>query len=1113
MIRKLGFIKILLLVTGLLFFRPSFAQQGKNKSVLLTALLEKISNTHKVFFTYDANLLSDKYIQEKGFTNLSLSASISLLKKLTSFLVDDLGNNYYVVYPEKIITKNDINPKTKTNKYSNISLDTAFALNKKIVKGIVLSSDNIPLSGATLQEKGSLKGVTTNKDGTFEFEIVTNNLFTISFLGHNSKTTKLVPDTFNKIILLSGQELDEVQIVGSRNKNRVSDDTPVPIDIIYVDEMTSLGAQVSISQILNYMIPSFSSNSQTISDGTDHIDPVQLRGLGPDQMLVLINGKRRHTSSLINVNGTPGRGSVGTDLNSIPTASIKRIEILRDGAAAQYGSDAIAGVINIVLKNNFQELTVNINSGVHLSKNSNNHNGGIDGEKHQIDANYGIPLGNKGGFVNLTGSLVTRERTFRADINRGPIFNAYNGIEYQAHKEGFNLSNLRDNLDAIKFYGAQVPYFNNSLKYQIANATSIEDLSGYNKLTGMNSNAGILQNLPDFTEQELIEREQTRKDYNMSIGQSGIWQSQLMVNLEIPFNYKESKFYAFGGLSQRNGDASGFYRTPGHISGRGNTLANINGFLPNITSNIIDQSLGYGYKVYIDNWDLDLSHTWGKNTFEYNATNTTNFYLQASSPTEFYAGLNGFEQHTVNLDVSKFYKNFMNGFNIAFGTEYRLERFFIEKGEEASYAKYNMNGELETSSSVITPSFQVTDFFGNQAAPGAQVFAGFTPDNEINEKRNSFALYADLEANITTSSLISGALRFENFSDFGSTLNAKLALFTKINRTTNIRGALSTGFRAPSLHQQYYSKSNTLFDDNGVASEVGTFTNNSKVAELFGIPKLKEETSFNFSLGVITKIPNLTFTIDGFFIAIRDRITYTGNFESFISTDNLGDPITLSETQQAINTIFANLNIGKAAFFANAIDTNTSGLDIVATQKLAIGTKGSLLNNLAFTFSKTIKKGDTKGSELLTEAGLLNTYFNEDSRVFLELAVPRVKANLSHTYTFDNWSIFLRNSFFGSVYDTGALRKDSLDMNSSYLDSGGNIAHPEIGAKVITDFTLGYEFSKNLIMVIGANNIFDIYPDKLPNYLTSNQFIYSRRVSQFGNNGRYIFARLSFSLK
>jgi len=966
------------------------------------------------------------------------------------------------------------------------------------VSGIV-TDDTGPLPGVSVIIKGTTTGTSTDFNGNYSISANNGDILVFSYVGYDKQEIVVTGNQLN-VILKSGVALDQILLVGSRNPSRTSVDTAVAVDVIDMTELTSAGPQLSVTQILNYVAPSFSSNTQTVSDGTDHIDPAQLRGLGPDQVLVLVNGKRRHSSSLVNVNGTPGRGSVGTDLNAIPAASIKRIEVLRDGAAAQYGSDAIAGVINIVLKNDVNKLTATVTSGANISKNANDHDGGVDGEKYQIDLNYGIPLGDNGGFINMTGSLTTRNRTSRARDNSSALFHAYNAIEWQANQAGFNLSDLRNDLGAIQQFAAQVPHFDAGLQAQIAGATSIEQLSGYNTVTGEQS-TGILSGL-DVTDAELATRGQSRSDYNMSVGQSGLEQGQFMGNLEIPFGEEanETKFYAFGGLSYRHGDASGFYRTPGHGSGRGNTLAYINGFLPNIESDIVDKSLGFGITGKIDDWIIDLSHTWGKNTFAYNITNTTNFYLQAASPSEFDAGLNGFQQNTMNLDVSKFYEDTFSGLNIAFGAEYRVENYFIEAGEESSYAKYDINGEVETVAASLDPTLQVTDFYGNQATAGAQVFSGFTPENEIDAKRNSMALYADVEADFTEEFLVSAAVRFEDFSDFGNTLNVKLASRYKLGENTNIRGAVSTGFRAPSLHQQFYSKSNTLFNDNGVAQEVGTFTNKSQAAKLFGIPELTEETSFNASLGFTTKIPgaNLTITVDGFFIAIDDRITYTGNFSSPNDGSQLAD-------------IFTNLGIGRAAFFANAIDTETKGVDLVVSHKMTLG-KGKLDNNLAATYSKTYKIGDTKGSDILTEAGLLDTYFDEGSRVYLELAVPRVKANLAHNYEIGKWNFFLRNAFFGSVEDTGVLR--DAEGNDIVDEFGKKTVHPEIGEVIVTDLTAGYNFSDAFRVTVGANNLFDIYPDELPDYLTSNnQFVYSRRVSQFGNNGRFLFARLSFTIK
>ena len=313
-----------------------------------------------------------------------------------------------------------------------------------------------------------------------------------SYIGFATSEESVNNRSVIDIKLTEGVELAEAVVIGSRNPNRTATESAVPVDVIDVAELVAAGPQVSVTQILNYVAPSFSSNTQTVSDGTDHIDPAQLRGLGPDQVLVLVNGKRRHTSSLVNVNGTPGRGAVGTDLNAIPAASIKRIEVLRDGAAAQYGSDAIAGVINIVLKTNTNELIATVTSGANFSKNANDHDGGVDGEKTQIDINYGIPLGKDGGYVNFTGSLTTRERTSRARARSGSIFHAYNSIEWQAYNDGFNLSDLRNDLGAIKSYATQVPssIFDNALQSQIAGAASLTDIFGINN--GASSVSGAL---------------------------------------------------------------------------------------------------------------------------------------------------------------------------------------------------------------------------------------------------------------------------------------------------------------------------------------------------------------------------------------------------------------------------------------------------------------------------------------------------------------------------------------------------------------------------------------------------------------------------------------------
>ena len=404
--------KLISLFIVVFIFQKTIAQNNEPKTIPLSHLLIKISDKHQIFFTYNTSLLLGEQIQAEGFTDLSLKESLSLLKKLTPFKIDDLGNNYYVIYNKNTAAKNS--KKTIEEKKSdNDSIAKKITKTEKItVKGIVLSSENKPLHGATLLDEHLLIGTTTNLDGTFEFQIYKDNLVKISFLGHNSKTLKLIKDKFYTITLFSGQELDEVQIVGSRNKKRVANDTPVAIDFIDIETSSSKSSQVEINQFLQYVIPSFNATKQSGADGSDHIDPATLRGLGPDQSLILINGKRRHQASLVNLYGTRGRGNSGTDLNAIPISAIKRIELLRDGASAQYGSDAIAGVLNIVLKDADDKLNVSTTIGLNNANSDNNLPSKVDGFTSKLSLNYGTKI-NKGGFINLTTEALSKDKTFR----------------------------------------------------------------------------------------------------------------------------------------------------------------------------------------------------------------------------------------------------------------------------------------------------------------------------------------------------------------------------------------------------------------------------------------------------------------------------------------------------------------------------------------------------------------------------------------------------------------------------------------------------------------------------------------------------------------------------
>ena len=364
----------------------------------------------------------------------------------------------------------------------------------------------------------------------------------LTFSGIYAQDNKKEQDT------LKNNELSEITIVGSRSKNRVKTDVPVPVDVFNISEITKGSPQTSVTQILNYVAPSFTSNATSTADATDHVDPAQLRGLGPDQVLILVNGKRRHSSALVNINGSPGRGSVGTDLNAIPSFAIERIEVLRDGAAAQYGSDAIAGVINIVLKKDAKYISGGIQYGTNLSSGSNNFKGGADGQNLQVDLNYGTSLGKAGSFLNITGSAVTRQATSRAGIRNNGIFNAYNAVENRAAQNGVNINSLYSNINntpnsaqiisSLQQYAPQVSYFTPAQQTAISSATTLAQMQ-----TALNF---------DVTNNEIAYRGQERSDYNMSVGQSELASGQLYYNAKYPVS-EITSLYSFGGVSYRNG--------------------------------------------------------------------------------------------------------------------------------------------------------------------------------------------------------------------------------------------------------------------------------------------------------------------------------------------------------------------------------------------------------------------------------------------------------------------------------------------------------------------------------------------------------------------------------
>jgi iron complex outermembrane receptor protein len=771
----------------------------------------------------------------------------------------------------------------------------------------------------------------------------------------------------------------ELVQIGTRTSGHEILESAVPIDIITAEQLAS-SPQIELSQVLTYLIPSFNANNQTISDGTDHIVPSSLRGLGPDQILVFINGKRRHTSALVNVNGTFGRGSVSTDFDAIPIAAIERIEVLRDGASAQYGSDAIAGVINIVLKSNYElDLTFTIG---HTIKG--------DGLKQKYDVNYGLKIG-ENGFCNITGELVVRRQTNRSGNYTGAVYHS---------------DSLLDE-DAIR--------------------------------------------TANFDRQTMV------------IGNAQAKTGKLFYNLSLPF--RQAEFYSFGGLTHRLGMASGFYRFPKEEE---KVVLELfpNGFLPELHTPIQDKSFCVGLKQKYSNWNIDLSANYGKNTFDFELKESNNASLGVASPVEFYCGGFEFSQLTSNFDMSRVFnpKKGIKKINFAFGSEFRLDNYSISPGEEASYIKGNS----------LTST-------GEERYPGAQLFSGFQPQNQLDKNRFSTSIYLDFEMDVNDKLFVELASNFVDYSDWGYNLSGKIATRYKITPHFFARGAISTGFRSSSLHQSYLTNISTQIID-GTSFLVGTFNNKSSVTKELDIPSLTEENSINYSLGVILKpINNLNITCDLYMVSIYNRIVLSGRFSG--SQD--------SSIAKTLNPF----GINSAQFFTNAVDTKTIGGDIIANYKYSMGEAKNLYLTFAYNRTETKILGDIKASGKLE--GKEEILFNREERSRIEVAQPNHKIILSGKYKFKRFGLLGRTIRFGQI---------------KYIHPQNPYQDQTFTPKWITDLTIDYRISKLLTIELGGNNIFNVYPDKLNHEAntSSGQFIYSRRVTQFGFSGAYYFFRFYF---
>jgi iron complex outermembrane receptor protein len=755
----------------------------------------------------------------------------------------------------------------------------------------------------------------------------------------------------------SAINLTTIIVTGTRANNRTGADSLSPIDQLSRKDLESTGSS-ELATALATLLPSLNFPRPSVTDTTDAVRPAQLRGLSPDQTLVLVNGKRRHTTSILNASGTQGRGSAPADLNAIPIAAIERIEVLRDGAAAQYGSDAIAGVINIVLKK-----------------------GAAGGD---LEASYG----------------------------------------------------KHDKSDGVQKVAS------------VSAGTTLSDL-GWLRFTAEKRDQGFTNRaLPDFRNPA----EPLYGQVSQRFGDPDSNQGSIFLNGQLKLN-DQAELYVFGNYSDRDTKSAGFYRPA--LDSRNILSIYPQGYLPIEASNSRDESLVAGVRGTVGSgWRWDISLNYGANRFKLNVDHSLNTSLGTATPTSFYDGTLDNSQTLFNADLAKEYAvdGLAGPLTVAWGVESRHEKYDISAGAPESY-------------------------FGT----GAQVFAGFRPSDAGSHDRNSKAVYVNLEADLTQRLSGSVALRDEHYSDFGNAVAAKLAGRFAIAPEVALRATASTGFRAPSLVQQYYSTTTTSFISS-VPYDVRTFAVTNPVARQLGAEDLKAEKSTNYSFGVLLQ-PSKAFTttIDVYQIDIKDRIVLSENLtgaavRSFLAAHG-----------------YANTDGGR--YFTNAIDTRTRGLDLVGSYRLDLSSRSRLDFTAGYNHNRTDIEHVAANPAILAQNGLSVLRIGRAEIGRITKGSPADKVTFSADYSLDSWSAHGLLTRYGEF--------TSFNASNPALDQ-------TFSANWVLDLATSYKLQQ-WKFTAGVDNVTNKYPDQLTPATRPNTVLPYSQSSPYGFNGRFAYVKAGYS--
>ena len=944
-----------------------------------------------------------------------------------------------------------------------------------------VTSAGKPIQSSSVYAGPSGAGTATDADGKYSLTLKPGTYtVTITAIGYEKKTISVTLAADEAKVLdvelaVSNEALKEVVVVGSRGAPRTKLESAVPVDVIKISSMNEITAKPDLMGQLNQAVPSFNYNKQSGTDGADAIDLASLRGLGNDETLVLVNGIRRHLTAYVDpAQSGRGRGNSGTDLNAIPEMAIDHVEVLRDGASAQYGSDAIAGVMNIVLRKDINHLVLDAGFSGYDDQKHNTLNYSdpsqlytgkkFDGQTFTLGGDYGIAIGSNGGYINIGGNYENSGKTFRFDPTV-PI-----ALERRAFGDGSVVS-------GGGMYNLEIPIKGTK--------TVFYSFGGYNY---KHSNVYAYTRSWDYQGGALGSRANQSKF--PSINDSPDPTSDYLIFVP--------------GIMKVGNSANGIFN-PGDVY-----------YNPQEDVYIRDESAALGLKGTTESeWDWNISNNTGRNDFHYwgNQTfNASTIYVPGQAiQTRFDDGGFNYLQNTSNFDLTKRFKAVAKGLQLSFGAEARYERYQIYAGEPNSY---NYGGATYPVQ-LYNQAGQDSVIVQRAKASGSEGYPGYQPSDAHIGTRFSQAVYAEGALDITDKWLADGAVRFENYSDFGSQTTFKFATRYKVTDNFNLRGSISTGFRAPNLQQINFSNTNTTVTQGGL-QYTKTIPNYSDFARLAGIPKLTAETSDNYSLGFTWQpVHALTLTVDGYEVKVKNRIVVSGSYAA-------NDP----SFPEALQTSLADAGIANVVFFNNAVNTTNRGVDIVIDYKkhwdnqhfnatLAGNIQDVIINKINIP---TRFKGSASDSA---------NFFSDREQYFMKYNAPKAKFTLGLEYGVNKFAVGTRFTYFGDVKELGTAGGGAVASDPFFpsvaLDASPNTLVPEIfdfSPKVTTDVYMSLKLSKVVSWTLGIDNLFNVHPDHAfvkgsisptgnSSYDDSNSGGPYESV-QMGFNGMRIFTKLKF---